>query len=263
MAEEKGPIRYRRRSCATVWCFVGSTRRKPTGKLVAMTRSSRISPILLAVGIVPCACADAQPPPAPESLVTGAATDVGSAGPGPDVSLPPAPTDGPTDPVESTSTPSGPTSDDPTPSDPTPPRPPSSPTPSGPSQPAQTTATVFQAEDEEIDGQYAEIVSSPFDGVALYANGDSISIEYDFSSEPGSYRADITGASSNNLSATGELRLDTRSVGRFAFRGTDSAVESVEFSVQTPGTRTLTLTATNDNNTWDLFIDQIEITPVD
>jgi hypothetical protein len=212
-----------------------------------MVFRSWISPMLLAAGFLSSGCAEAQPPPPP--LGAGAdsqiepATTVEPA----TTAEPPTPGGAP-DPTE----PGGPQTGAPTPS--------LAPTAS-PSQSAAATSTVFEAEDQELDGQYVETVTTPFSGVALYATGDSISFEHEFS-VPGAYRADLTGASSNTLSATGELRLDTRSAGRFAFQGTTTSVQSIDFSVQTAGDepRTLTVTATNDNNTWDLFIDQIEIT---
>jgi hypothetical protein len=132
-------------------------------------------------------------------------------------------------------------------------------------QPSGETSTIFQVEDMEIGGQYAESISAPFEGVALYADGDSVTLEHTFPALPGSYRADVTGASSNNRAATAELRLGERSLGNVTFRGTASSVQTIEFEVRaaTPATRTLTLTAINDNNTWDLFVDQIELTLVE
>jgi arabinoxylan arabinofuranohydrolase len=122
-------------------------------------------------------------------------------------------------------------------------------------------STMFQAETLEIGGQYAESVSSPFSGVALYADGDSVSVEHTFPVVPGTYRVDVTGASSNAFPATAEVLLGTRSLGDLEFRGMASSVQTLEFSIRAePTTRTLNLTAINDNNTWDLFIDEIELT---
>lgn len=121
---------------------------------------------------------------------------------------------------------------------------------------------VFEAEDLELSGQYAASIDAPFSGVALYANGDAVSLEYTFPA-PGSYRVDVTAASSDESTATVELLLDTRSVGELMFRGTDAEAKSVEFAIRTASPRTLTFSAINDDNTWDLFIDKIEITPID
>lgn len=233
------------------WRCAASTTRGPNGKLRAMSRAHRHSVVLLGVGLVPFACSGDLVPPEPEHLTadvgaadadsqstssnsTTAAESESSMADQPEPE--PEPTSGGTDVSAPPSTPAA-------------------------GQPPPGMSTMFQAESLELSGQYADSISSPFSGVALYANGDSVSIEHTFPVVPGTYRVDVTGASSNNLAATAELLLGNRSLGNLAFRGTSSSVQTVEFSIHaSPTTRTLNLRAINDNDSWDLFIDEIELT---
>src|SRR5699024_10813078 len=56
--------------------------------------------------------------------------------------------------------------------------------------------TVIQAESMTIGGQYANTISSPFNGVALYANDDHVKFNHNFSS--GSSSFSLRGASDND-----------------------------------------------------------------
>jgi hypothetical protein len=131
--------------------------------------------------------------------------------------------------------------------------------------PFQASSTLVEAEDMQMDGQYAAAIDSPFDGVALYANDDSVSFDYTLPAIPGAYRVEVTGASSDRSSATAEVLLDDRALGTLTFRETDAAVEALEFEVssRSPDVRTLTVNVIGDDDTWDLFIDQIEIILID
>jgi len=217
-----------------------------------MRRTLHLTLGLLAIGLLACSCSgDELPPPPPaRTAVAGPVQSTADTSDVSDVS------------DVSDSEPNGPTApadNEPEETEAASPGPSEQSSPAA--QPSQETSTVFQVESMEIGGQYAESISMPFSGVALYANGDSVSIEHTFPAVPGTYRVDVTGASSNNAVATAELLLGMRSVGDVSFRGRMSSTQSVEFSIRTtPATRTLTLSAINDNNTWDLFVDEIELT---
>lgn len=238
------------------WRFANSTGCAADGKLRAMLRSARSSLVSLAVGLLP-ACSDdmVPPPPAPLTSEEGSVLDgESSAGTGSGTA-----TDAPAgDDLTSMETDSEGAGAAP----PAQSMNPSAAAESAPASEVMQQSTTFEAENLEIGGQYADGVSSPFSGVALYANGDSVTLEHTFSELPGDYRIDVTGASSNSLVATADVQLGTRSLGTLAFRGTSSSVQTLEFSIlaSTPATRSLTLAAINDNDSWDLFVDKIELT---
>lgn len=218
-----------------------------------MLSPARPPSVLLAIGLA-AACSDdsVPPPPAPLTSAEGAVTS----GQG----TPQGGNDDAADPDDMTSTQTDDDGEDGVgPSETTTAMPPSPPaTPSVPTR----SSTLVEAEDLELAGQYAGTITMPFNGVALYANGDSVSFEHTFPELPGTYRIDVTGASSNQRVATAELQLGTRSLGDLAFRSATSSVQTLEFSIlaATPATRTLRLLAINDDDTWDLFIDKIELT---
>lgn len=120
---------------------------------------------------------------------------------------------------------------------------------------------VFEAESLDLEGPYGGPVQSPFAGVALYANEDELSFEFTFPAVPGEYRIDVTGASDGSTAATAELLVEGTSRGMLAFEGTSPSVESVPLTLNTgaPLQQTLTLRPVNDDGSWDLFIDRIEI----
>ena len=131
----------------------------------------------------------------------------------------------------------------------------------GASAQAPTSLGVFEAEAMAKAGPYSANVTSPFQGVGLYANDDAVSFSFTFPSIPGVYRIEATGASSSTSTARVELLLNTDSRAIFGFSGTALQVEAAELSLRVGAaeTQTLTLRATGDDGSWDVYIDHVEI----
>ena len=118
----------------------------------------------------------------------------------------------------------------------------------------------LEAEDVEVGGEYADTVTDPFPGVGLYANDDYVRFEYTYPTIPGSYRLNITGASSSADTATAELLRESAPLEILEFSGTTSSTASVDLEVAQgdPPTQQFTIRVVNDDGSWDLFIDHVE-----
>lgn len=108
-------------------------------------------------------------------------------------------------------------------------------------------------------GSYAGIISTPFAGVALYANGDKASGTVSFAKAPGVYRLDIRGASNNANAAAASVKFGGLSVGAVSFAGTTPSVKSLTVTVASGGPLALELSCTSDNGSWDVFLDSVKI----
>jgi len=138
---------------------------------------------------------------------------------------------------------------------------PSNPAPSNPapSTPAASGATKVEAESMTKGGQYTGGCDSPFKGVTLYANNDKVSFSQNFTN--GSHNFKLRGSSTNDKEAQVELRIGGTSYGTFKFSGTAASEKTISATHNQGGkTATVELVCVNDNNTWDVKIDWIEIT---
>ena len=126
---------------------------------------------------------------------------------------------------------------------------------------ATTTATggtKVEAEDMTKGGQYTGNCSSPFNGVILYANDDKVSFDQYFSNNKHVFK--VRGASSNDKEAQVQLKIGGTAAGTFKFKGTSATEQSIEFQHNKGGgVAKIELVCINDNNTWDVKIDWIEI----
>jgi len=119
-------------------------------------------------------------------------------------------------------------------------------------------ATKIEAENMTKGGQYTGNCSSPFNGVALYANNDKVSFSQNFANNSHTFK--VRGASSNNNEAQVELKIGGTSYGTFKFSGTSATEKTITATHNQGGkTATVELVCVNDNNTWDAYIDWIEI----
>ncbi len=124
---------------------------------------------------------------------------------------------------------------------------------------------VLQAEDGTFSGEYADSITSPFGGVALYADDDAVNFRVEFPIVPGEYRIDIAGASSDSATATANVLLESEMIGTLSFGSTSRSVQSIDVDVLrgSLSTQTLSIVAVGDDGSWDLFIDQVEVTLLD
>lgn len=129
----------------------------------------------------------------------------------------------------------------------------------GSSSGGSTTPSVTRVECENmsLSGPYASRISSPFNGVALYANNDRAYYTQYFASSTHTFR--LRGCSSNSRTAVVDLRIGGQTVGRFYFTGTTPTVATLSNVSHPTGNQTVELILTQDNGTWDVYLDYLEI----
>ncbi|WMT43555.1 polysaccharide deacetylase family protein [Paenibacillus sp. D2_2] len=120
-----------------------------------------------------------------------------------------------------------------------------------------TNATRVEAESMTKSGQYTGNISSPFNGVALYANGDSVKYTQNFTT--GTHNFTLRGASNNSNTAKVDLRIGGQTKGTFSFSGTTPTVYTLNNISNGTGNQQIELIVTADNGTWDVYIDYLEI----
>lgn len=123
--------------------------------------------------------------------------------------------------------------------------------------PPSSGTTKVEAESMTKGGQYTGNISSPFNGVALYANNDSIKYTQYFST--GTHNFSLRGASNNSNMARVDLKIGGQTKGTFYFGGSYPAVYTLNNISHGTGNQEVELVVTADNGTWDVFIDYLEI----
>lgn len=118
-------------------------------------------------------------------------------------------------------------------------------------------ATKVEAESMTKDGQYAGNISSPFNGVALYANNDSVKYTQYFAN--GTHSFSLRGASDNSNMAKVDLKIGGQIKGTFYFGGSYPAVYTIDNVSHGTGNQTIELIVTADDGEWDAYIDYLEI----
>ncbi|WP_062323915.1 MULTISPECIES: glycoside hydrolase family 11 protein [Halolactibacillus] len=119
------------------------------------------------------------------------------------------------------------------------------------------STTKVETEDMTKGGQYTGNISSPFNGVALYANNDSVSYTQYFANNTHSFS--LRGASDNSEMARVDLIIGGQNKGTFYFGGSYPAVYTIDNVSHGTGNQTIELVVTADDGTWDAFIDYLEI----
>lgn len=131
------------------------------------------------------------------------------------------------------------------------------PTPTPSSTPSPGTSTKIEAENMTKGGQYTANISSPFSGVALYANNDLVKYTQNFSS--GTHNFSLRGASNNSTMARVDLKIGGVTKGTFYFGGSSPAVYTLNNVSHGTGNQEIQLVVTADNGTWDAYLDYLEI----
>ncbi|GFN33019.1 polysaccharide deacetylase family protein [Paenibacillus xylaniclasticus] len=119
------------------------------------------------------------------------------------------------------------------------------------------TVTRIEAENMTKGGQYTGNISSPFNGVALYANNDHVKFTQYFST--GTHNFSLRGASNNSQMARVDLKIGGVTKGTFYFGGSYPAVYTLNNVSHGTGNQEIQLVVTADNGTWDVYIDYLEI----
>ncbi|MBQ9766846.1 MAG: glycoside hydrolase family 11 protein [Lachnospiraceae bacterium] len=117
--------------------------------------------------------------------------------------------------------------------------------------------TVVECETMTKSGQYTGNVSSPFTGVALYANNDAVSYTQYFGS--GSHDFTLRGASNNSTMAKVDLVIGGSTVGTFYFGDSNVAEYTIKNVSHGTGNQTVKLVVTADDGNWDAYIDSLTI----
>lgn len=119
-------------------------------------------------------------------------------------------------------------------------------------------AQTLEAEQMTLSGQYAGPCSSPFQGVALYGNGDNATGEVSLTNGSGVYNIKVTGASNNGTAAGVALYVDGKKMADMSFSGTAPSVQQVQTKLYLESSVDVKLNLENDNGSNDTYIDKIE-----
>ncbi|MFD3258135.1 polysaccharide deacetylase family protein [Paenibacillus lentus] len=127
----------------------------------------------------------------------------------------------------------------------------------GTTPPPTGSGTKIEAESMTKSGQYAGNISSPFNGVALYANNDSVRFTHNFTK--GTSNFSLRGASNNSNMARVDLKIGGQTKGTFYYGGSSPAVYTLNNVSHGTGNQVVELVVTADNGSWDAFLDYLEI----
>lgn len=130
------------------------------------------------------------------------------------------------------------------------------PTPT-PTNPGGGTGTRIECESMTRSGQYANLITSPFYGVALYANNDLCRYTQYF--QNGTHNFSLRGCSNNAETARVDLRIGGQYKGTFYYGGNYPAVYTLSNISHGTGNQDIELIVTADNGRWDAYIDYLEI----
>lgn len=120
-------------------------------------------------------------------------------------------------------------------------------------------AQTLEAEQMTLSGPYAEKCSSPFPGVALYANDDNATGVVSLTNGSGVYNIKVTGASSTGTAAGVALYVGGKKMADMSFSGTAPSVQQVQTKLYLDASSVdVKLNLENDNGSNDTYIDKIE-----
>ena len=120
-------------------------------------------------------------------------------------------------------------------------------------------AQTLEAETMTLSGQHAGTCNSPFQGVALYANGDNATGVVSLTKGSGVYNIKVTGASSNGTAAGVALYVGGKKMADMSFSGTAPSVQQVTTKLYLDASSVdVRLNLENDNGSNNTFIDKIE-----
>lgn len=124
---------------------------------------------------------------------------------------------------------------------------------------AATFISKYEAESMKKAGSYTSNISSPFTGVALYANKDLVKNSTTFATIPGKYELRVRGASSNSSAAGVSVYVGGSKKASLSFTGTTPAIQSVLFDVTGTSSQEVQLKLETDNGSNDTLIDYYEL----
>lgn len=120
-------------------------------------------------------------------------------------------------------------------------------------------AQTLEAEKMTLGGQYAKKCSSPFQGVALYANDDNATGVVSLTNGSGVYNIKVRGASNNGTAAGVALYVGGKKMADMSFSGTAPSVRQMQTKLYLDASSVdVKLNLENDNGSSDTYIDKIE-----
>lgn len=125
------------------------------------------------------------------------------------------------------------------------------------SAPGTNKGTTIECEAMTKAGQYTGNVSNPFNGVALYANDDSVSTTVNFSS--GTHDFTLRGASNGDNLARVDLYIGGQNKGTFYYGDANTAEYTLKNVSHGTGNQKVELRCTADDGTWDVYADALII----
>lgn len=120
-----------------------------------------------------------------------------------------------------------------------------------------TTGNKVECESMTITGQYAGTISSPFNGVALYANNESCKYTQYFSNSTHSFT--LRGCSNNSNMAKVDLLIGGQKKGTFYYGDQYPAEYTIENVSHGTGNQEIQLIISSDDGSWDAYIDYLLI----
>ncbi len=117
--------------------------------------------------------------------------------------------------------------------------------------------TQVECENMTLAGQYAGKISSPFPGVALYANDDLCKYTQYFANSNHSFS--IRACSNNANTATVALKIGGVTVGTFYIAGSTPAIYTLNNINHSTGNQEIQLVVTGDTGQWDAYVDYLLI----
>ncbi|MCR5324084.1 MAG: glycoside hydrolase family 11 protein [Lachnospiraceae bacterium] len=115
----------------------------------------------------------------------------------------------------------------------------------------------YECESMIKSGRYAGNIISPFNGAALYANADSVSTTVDFATDKHDFK--LRGAANNSNTAKVDLVIDGLKKGTFTFTGSTVSECTIKDVATGTGNHEVTLVLSEDDGTWDAFLDCLYI----
>lgn len=114
-----------------------------------------------------------------------------------------------------------------------------------------------ECENMTITGRYAGKISSPFNGVALYANNESVKFNQYFAY--GTHDFTLRAASNNSKMAKVDLKIGGQTVGTFYYGDAYPAEYTIKNVSHKTGNQEIELVVTSDDGTWDAYLDYFRI----
>ncbi len=119
------------------------------------------------------------------------------------------------------------------------------------------TGSTMECENMTKSGQYTGNISSPFSGVALYANDDAVSYTQNFTSSTSTFT--LTGASNGDNMAQVDLYVGGSKKGTFYYGDANVADYVIENVSTGTGNQTVKLVVSADDGQWDAYLDKLTI----